>query len=65
MLEDNGGYHVFVTYCSVICGRAEMSLVSQDMELTVGLDFRRALPAATGTLTVWLDIQRTSAQQPV
>lgn len=34
MLEDNGGYHVFVTYCSVICRRAEMSLVSQDMELS-------------------------------
>lgn len=52
----------FLLPTAVICGRAEMSLVSQDMELTVGLDFRRALPAATGTLTVWLDIQRTSAQ---
>lgn len=42
-----------------------MSSVSQDVELTVGLDFRRALPAATGTLTVWLGIQRALAQQPV
>lgn len=44
---------------------SRLSLVSQDMELTVGLDFRRAVPAATGTLTIWLDIQRASAQQPV
>lgn len=41
-----------------------MSRVSQDVEPTVGLDFRRALPVATGTVMVLAGYSKDSQYDP-